>query len=291
MTGPTRSSTLKVPGARLYHEIRGSGPLLLMIPGGPADAGVFAGLSQHLADRYTAVAYDPRGNSRSTLDGAPEEQQLDVHGDDAARLIEALGEGPAYVFGTSGGAQIGLNLTARYPQLVRVLVAHEPSCLMMLPDPSKELAADRDVQETYRREGLGPAVQKFMALAGMAEVPLGEDQAEAALPPEESETFARIYGNMEYFLAHGLMPLSLYRPAVDLLRAGRPRVVVGVGAQTAGQITHRTGLALAEKLGSEPVPFPGDHGGYDVEAEAFADTLHRVLSREAQAAGGFRRTA
>ena len=91
MTHPTRSSTLKVPGARIYYEMQGAGPILLIIPGGPQDAGVFADVSRHLADRYTVVAYDPRGNSRSTFDGEPEEQQLDVHGDDAAALIEALG--------------------------------------------------------------------------------------------------------------------------------------------------------------------------------------------------------
>ena len=62
-----QSQTLKVPGARIYYEIYGSGPVLLMIPGGPADAGVFTALAQCLADRYTCVPYDPRGNSRSDL--------------------------------------------------------------------------------------------------------------------------------------------------------------------------------------------------------------------------------
>ena len=136
MTHPAKSSTLKVPGAEIYYEVRGSGPILLIIPGGPQDAGVFADVSQHLADRYTVVAYDPRGNSRSTFDGEPEELSLDVQADDAAALIGALGGGPAYVFGTSGGAQIGLNLAARHPDLVRIVVAHEPPAIMLLDDPS-----------------------------------------------------------------------------------------------------------------------------------------------------------
>jgi len=76
----TKSEILKVPGARLYYEVQGSGPVLLMIPGGPTDAGVFAGLAGFLADRYTVVPYDPRGNSRSVLDGPPEDQRMDVHG-------------------------------------------------------------------------------------------------------------------------------------------------------------------------------------------------------------------
>src|SRR5258708_16003011 len=128
-----KAEILKVPGARIYYEVQGSGPVLIMIPGGPADAGVFAGLAAFLTDRYMTVPYDPRGNSRSVLDGPPEDQRMDVHGDDAAQLLAALGGEPAYVLGSSDGAQIGLNLAARYPKLVHTLVAHEPPCLALLP--------------------------------------------------------------------------------------------------------------------------------------------------------------
>ena len=36
--------------------------------------------------------------------------------------------------------------------------------------------------------------------------------------------------------------------------------------------------ALAERLGTEPVVFPGDHGGFGVQPEAFAAKLHEVLA-------------
>jgi hypothetical protein len=38
-------TTLNVPGATLYYETRGTGPVLLLIPGGAADADIFAGLA------------------------------------------------------------------------------------------------------------------------------------------------------------------------------------------------------------------------------------------------------
>src|SRR5260221_8915988 len=135
---PAGPGPLKVPRARLYYEVRGAGPLLLLIPGGPADADTLAGLAESLAGDYTAVAYDPRGNSRSVFDGAPEDQDMDVHADDAAGLIDALGGGqPAFVFGSSGGAQIGLSLAARHPAKVRALVAHEPPCGLLLAVPAE----------------------------------------------------------------------------------------------------------------------------------------------------------
>ncbi|MER9397764.1 alpha/beta hydrolase [Mesorhizobium sp. M0615] len=228
-----QSSTLKVPGASLYYEMRGSGPVLLIIPGGPQDAGVFADVAGHLADRYTVVAYDPRGNSRSTFDGEPQEQDLNVHGDDAARLIEALGAGPAYVFGTSGGAQIGLNLAARHPGRVRALVAHEPPSMMLLDDPSPSLAGMRDLHDTYRSQGVEAAMQKFFSENGLSEGPdqgeTGPHEPQDGPPsfepsPEEAETFARVSGNFEYWLAHGVMPLSLYHPDRGVARPpGRGR--------------------------------------------------------------------
>jgi pimeloyl-ACP methyl ester carboxylesterase len=61
-------SLLDVPGARLYYETHGSGPLLLLIPGASGTVGGFAG-GEHLAAQYTVVAYDRRGFSRSRLAG------------------------------------------------------------------------------------------------------------------------------------------------------------------------------------------------------------------------------
>jgi pimeloyl-ACP methyl ester carboxylesterase len=275
MASGAKSSRLKVPGATLYYEVQGSGPVLILIPGGPTDAGVFGGLAACLADRYTVAACDPRGNSRSVLDGAREEQRLDVHGDDMAQLVAALGDEPAYVFGTSGGAQIGLDLAARHPGRVRVLVAHEPPCVKLLPDPAPTLAGNRAVVDAYHSGGVAAAMQKFAEVTGFAG---GTSRADAPPPPPEvQETFARIQGNFDYFFACGLAPLSLYEPDVAALRAGPVRVVVGVGESSVGQTAYRTAVALAEKLGRPPVVFPGDHGGYGPRAPDFAATLDRVL--------------
>ena len=277
MNHHAKPSTLKVPGASIYYEVRGSGPLLLIIPGGPQDAGVFADMAELLADRYTVVAYDPRGNSRSPFDGEAEELKVDQQADDAAALIAALGGGPAHVFGTSGGAQIGLDLAARHPQLVDTLVAHEPPAIMLLADPSEALAADRDLHETYLREGVDAAMAKFFAMAGLEGDGGDGGSPEFDMPPEAAETFARVSGNFEYWLAHGMLPLSLYEPKVEALRKGKPRIVIGLGEQSKGQPIYEMGTAVAEKLGVEPVIFPGDHMGFETDAEAFAETLDKAL--------------
>src|SRR5262245_50305875 len=115
--GGVKTDTLKVPGATIYYEVRGSGPLLLMVPGSPADAAAFAGIADALADRYTVVTYDQRGTSRSSLDGPPPENlPIEDLGADAHRLLAFFTSEPAYVLGCSGGAITGLDLVARYPE-------------------------------------------------------------------------------------------------------------------------------------------------------------------------------
>jgi pimeloyl-ACP methyl ester carboxylesterase len=284
---PMRADTLKVPGATLYCEVRGSGPALLMIPGGPADAGAFAGLAGLLADRYTIVAYDPRGNSRSSLDGPSEDWRADVQSDDAARLLAAVGTAPAYVLGSSGGAQIGLDLAIRHPEQVHTLVAHEPPAVELLPDAAHQRAFFQDVYDTYRSDGVGPAMQKFLVGAGLVETGLGllegGEASTGAGPrseptPEMAEMRARMGRNLDLFLEHGVRQISGYRPDISALRAGSTRIVVGVGDASRGQLAHRAGVALAERLGTNVVHFPGDHAGYGTHPAAFAETLHNVLT-------------
>jgi pimeloyl-ACP methyl ester carboxylesterase len=280
MAHPAKTATLQVPHATLYYEVYGSGPVLLLIPGGPADAGVFADLAGFLADRYTVVAYDPRGNSRSVADGPPQDQQLDVHGDDAARLLEAVGSQPAFVFGNSGGAQIGLNLAARHPQQVHTLMAHEPPCVELLPDAAQQRAAMQQVVDVYRREGVGPGMRRFGQVVGIGGGPgpvaqhlAGGDEMAGPAPAMSG----RIMGNLEFFLGHGVGPITSYVPDLAALRAGPVRVVAGVGASSAGQLAHRAAVALAQRLGTDPAVFPGDHSGFSSQPEAFAEALGTVL--------------
>jgi pimeloyl-ACP methyl ester carboxylesterase len=204
---------------------------------------------------------------------------MDVHGDDAAQLLAALCEEPAFVLGSSGGAQIGLNLAARYPKRVHTLVAHEPPCVQLLPDAAENRAFTEGVYETYRSDGAGPAMRKLEMGAGLSGGPQQVKAAtQSAPPPEMQEIFGRIMGNLDFFMAHGVKPISFYVPDVATLRAGSVRVKVGIGETSTGQLAHRAAVALADRLGTAPVFFPGDHGGYGGQPAAFGERLHQVLS-------------
>lgn len=101
--------------------------------GGNGDSGRFSSLLAQLANRYTAVRYDRRANAHSSRD-TQARLNMAQQGRDAAAVIRAAGNEPAYVFGNSAGANIALKLTRDSPELVRGLVDHEPPVTDFLPD-------------------------------------------------------------------------------------------------------------------------------------------------------------
>jgi clorobiocin biosynthesis protein CloN7 len=266
---------LDVPGARLYYERRGSGPLLLLI-GSPMDSSGFTPLASALADHYTVVTYDPRGIGNSSREDTSEDVTPAQQADDVHRLLSALGGGPADLFGSSGGAVVGLALVTAHPDQVRTLVAHEPPVVELLPDRAQLRAQIEDIYDTHRVEGADKAMQKFMTHTGLGEGPAQEADAPQWEPSPEQ--LARMRATTEYFLAHLLRPTTRYRPDIEALRAASTRIVVAGGATSKGQLANRTAVALADRLGTTVVDFPGDHGGFLAFPEQFGRLLDQVLT-------------
>jgi pimeloyl-ACP methyl ester carboxylesterase len=268
---------LQVPGATLYLEVRGSGPVLLCVTGGPIDAGAFTDLATRLADRYTVVSYDQRGHSRSTLDGEPADIPVALHADDAAAILAEVSNEPAYVYGSSGGGTIGLELVARHPDRVRTLVAHEPPLMELLPDVARWRAGFDDISETYRTEGVFPAMGKFGALVEEGGPRYSEEMQQAPPSPEDQEMMGRMTGNFDLFIAHEIRPIVGYVPDVDTLRNASTRIVSAAGENSGEQGARRAAVALAERLDIPVTYLPGSHGGWGSDPQEFAERLHKVL--------------
>jgi pimeloyl-ACP methyl ester carboxylesterase len=265
---------LNVPGARLYYERRGSGPLLLLI-GSPMDSTGFTRLANALAGAYTVVTYDPRGIGDSSREDAGQDVTPEQQADDVHRLLSVLGGEPAYVFGSSGGAVVGLALVTAHSGQVHTLVAHEPPVVELLPDSALQRAQIQDIYDTYRAGGADKAMQKFMAHAGLGGAPAEADAPHWEPSPEQ---MSRMRATTEVFLAHLIRPTTRYRPDLETLRAASTRVVVAVGATSKGQLANRSAVALAEQLGTPVVEFPGDHGGFAARPDQFGRALDQVLA-------------
>jgi pimeloyl-ACP methyl ester carboxylesterase len=273
VTATVTSHYLDVPGARLYYEVMGEGPVLLFIPGGAADSNGFLPMGERLADAFTVVRYDPRGISRSALQD-PHTVSVETHADDARLLLEAFSQEPAMVFGHSGGAVISLALVEQASPQVRTLIAHEPPLTQLLPEGDLRRGEAQEIHEIYLEQGPEAAITRFFQAAGMDGPPPEMSPEAAAFMMEQ---MVRMEQNMEFFLAHYLIPITGYEPDLAKLRHGPTQVMVGVGAESEGQETWDTSIALARGLGIEPVVFPGDHVGMATQPDAFAARLREVL--------------
>ncbi|MCK2215158.1 alpha/beta hydrolase [Actinomadura sp. ATCC 31491] len=270
-----REGALRVPGAELFYEVRGAGPMLLLVPGGGGDAGTFDGVADVLAAHFTVVAADPRGYSRSRLDApGPVDQRVETQSEDAARLIDHLGGGSAYVFGGSDGGIVVLDLLARHPGRVRRAVVHEPPCVAVLPDAAEQLAFFGRVYEIFRAEGVAAAGAYFMAGIGNT---LGPMPDPATLPPRAAGRVTRTLANVPLFMEHELRQFTAYEPDLAALEAAAGRLVLAAGEETRGRLPYRPAAELARRLGLELTEFPGGHGGYTQRPAEFAELLTRVL--------------
>jgi hypothetical protein len=179
-----------------------------------------------------------------------------------------------------------LVLVAKHPEQVRTLVAHEPPSFCELPDAQNLLAACADIHATYQRAGFGPAMAKFIAIVSHQGPLTGAyldqpapDPATFGLPAEDDGS------RDDPLLGQNMGTCPSYRHDFGALRAAPARVVIGVGADSADAAPGRAGRAVAERLGSAPVMFPGDHGGFlggeygtVGKPDEFAATLRRVLA-------------
>jgi pimeloyl-ACP methyl ester carboxylesterase len=267
------AQTLEVPGAHLYYEVRGRGPLVVLV-GAPMDAGPFGPMADLLAGDYTVLTTDPRGINRSPVDDPSQDSTPEMRADDLSRLVARVDAGPAVVLGSSGGAVSALALVQAHPELVRGVIAHEPPLLELLPDAAELHAGNEVVIERWLAGDYAGSWRVFLENANI-QLPEGVFEAVFGGEPD-----ARALADTTYQNTHMLRPTTRFVPDVAVLRSAGPRVVVGIGEASAGQVCDRTSRALASALGIEPTMFPGGHTGFAEDPSGFAVRLRSVLAAD-----------
>ena len=282
------TKTLEVKGATLTYDVRpndkSTEPPLFLI-GSPMGAAGFTTLASHFPDR-TIVTYDPRGSERSTAHDPASPITPDVQADDIHAIIEELGGGPADLFASSGAAVVTLALIARYPNDLRIAVAHEPPLASVVPDREHALAASKAINDAYMAGGFGAGMAKFMQVV-MHQGPFTAEAVAAPAPdPQMFGMSSEDDGNRnDLMLGHSVRWLTTYEPDFDAVRAAPTRLVIAVGADSSGELAQRGGEEVAKRLGTEPARFPGDHGGFlggeygqTGKPDEFAAKLREVLA-------------
>jgi acetyltransferase/esterase len=275
----TCTEEVAVPGARLHTEVRGSGPLLVLVVGGNGDPTVFEPLAGLLAPRWTVLTWVRRGFVRSPAEEGPagrvDDDKLAADVDDAATLIERHG-GPAVVLGSSSGAIVALELLVRRPDLVRTVVAHEPPLTTLLEDAADWQERFADVHAVYRREGVVPAMAAFGEAVGMGRPSAPPPEA---LPPAFAAMSERWPANAAFWFDHEYGPYPVHEPDLAALRRHADRLVLAVGhtSRAEGQMPSRPNAVLAERLGIAVTEMPGAHLGYLEDPAGFAAALEDAV--------------
>lgn len=253
----TRSSTIRVNDAVLYHEVRGDGPPILFVSGATGDAGFWRAVADVFATDHTVVTYDRRGNSRSPAPDGWESTSVEEQADDAAGLLEALGLANATVVGSSSGAIISLGLIERHPGLLHAAFLHEPPLNQFLPQAAPTPAS----MEDFLRFAL-------------------DDEVFERLDPELR---ARMLGNGDLFLGREFDHFEHFRPDIERIRSCGVGIASAAGRETKGDpilgSLYEGATGLADALGVPLQEISGKHVPYLSCPEAFSVELREILQQ------------
>jgi pimeloyl-ACP methyl ester carboxylesterase len=264
--------TVEVGGAHLHYEVRGSGPVLLMIPGASGSADAFNAAADCLAHHLTVVTYDRRGFSRSKI----EDPQDDIHRlqtdvDDAACLLRRFAHEPAIVFGSSSGAIVALELIVRHASLVSTLVPHEPPLVKLLADSQRWIDFFLGLYQQYLASGPQQALHAFRDQV------LAESDRQALVRAMDASAGAAAMSNARYWFEHEVRQYPVANIDLDALEVLAERIVPMVGHDSVGFPAHDATQELGKRLGRSAVVMPGGHLGFLSRPVEFADALLRYV--------------
>jgi pimeloyl-ACP methyl ester carboxylesterase len=266
-------SLVNANGIRLYYERGGRGPAVLFISGATGDAGHWTGVADALANEYTVIAYDRRGNSRSPRPADWTTTTIDEQADDAAGLLDALDLASAIVFGTSAAAGILAGMCSRHPEVLRGAIFHEP----LFPSGASNIDAVRAGRRALVEQAMtkgGPRLATEVFLRNVA-----DDRVYESLDPRLRD---RLLDNADVLFGIEMAPFVAYEPAPHELKAFRlPRVVTAGAASrdpsTRGHWRFEAAQWLAGHLGVSVAELPGGHMAYLESPHDFAEALRPFL--------------
>ncbi|MCZ9336423.1 alpha/beta hydrolase, partial [Streptomyces sp. TRM76130] len=183
---------------------------------------------------------------------------------------------PARVFGTSSGAIVAVHLLTAHPERIARVVAHEPPLVEVLPDAAEHRALIARVKQTFRTQGLMPAMAVFAA--GLKkDSDTTEPGTQIRLPPQAAARAEQTMANLPYFVGRIVPVFMSYSPDIHRLAALSDRLVLACGEDSRGELPYRPAAFLAERLGTELQHFPGGHTGLTTHPAEFGELLLKIV--------------
>ena len=143
-------------GVKIYYELHGDGPPLLLTHGYSSTSAMWQGQVEALARRYKLALWDMRGHGQSDYPEDPAAYSEALTVGDMAALLDEIGAKSAIVGGLSLGGYMSLAFYRAYPERVEALLIIDTG-----PGFKKDEARDawnkraHDTGDRFEREGLG----------------------------------------------------------------------------------------------------------------------------------------
>ncbi len=148
---------VEVDGARIFYEMKGEGPLMLLLHGYPLSGAMFSRVRESLQSDYTVITVDHRGYGLSEAPGVPD--TIEVYASDALGVLDHLGFDQAIIGGMSMGGPITLSMYQMAPERFTGMILIDTSAAAAAPP---EAGLWLGVEEVIAAHGLDPVIKALL---------------------------------------------------------------------------------------------------------------------------------
>jgi pimeloyl-ACP methyl ester carboxylesterase len=138
----------QVNGCKIYYELHGEGDTVVLLNGILASTQSWANQVSFFAKKFQVLLMDFRGQAKSEKPTI--KYPMTLHADDVRALLDSLKFKRAHFVGVSFGAEVALIFAARYPEMVKSLVA---ACAVSHVDSVVRSVAERWLVAARLRSG------------------------------------------------------------------------------------------------------------------------------------------
>ncbi|HEY0783275.1 MAG TPA: alpha/beta hydrolase, partial [Thermoanaerobaculia bacterium] len=265
------SGFVDVPGGKLYYEVAGSGPPLVILHDGLLPSAAWDEQVRFFARDFTVVRYDRRGYGRSSAPAAPYSNL-----DDLAALRLALHLAPAVLVGCSDGAKLAVDFALAHPQDVTALVLAGPVVSGLAYSRHFDRRNFANYRPVFAEKDLAKSVDLWVNDPWLT-------------APENRSARARLsqllHEHPEPVGPSAFAPTPPERPAASRLGEIHVPTLIVVGAGDIPDVHAHAGVLAAGIAGAERVVLPGaGHLVFLELPERFAETVRRFLRPDRVAA-------
>jgi proline iminopeptidase len=197
---------VELRGVNIWYLVRGSGPVLLVQPGGAGwggDATIYIETFRPLEAAHTLVHYDPAGIGRSGRAKDPARYTLDEYVEDLEALRQHLGLEALDLAGHSHGGSVALKYALAYPQRVNRL---------LLLNSSGPFARDPEPEWLAARAGYEAALRRWTATGTrLAPDELHAEFIRSFLPALHFHDYEPVRQTVEHLLARTTFSVEPFR--------------------------------------------------------------------------------